>query len=98
MPSYFKGSIDSLTQNQGKKLRHLFLFIAVLGIGIFARTWEYRSLPPGLNQDEAENGVEAESLYKYGVDRNGVSFPVRFISWGSGQDALYGICLYHPLH
>jgi len=89
----FKDMFNSLTLKPGNNLKHLLLFITILGIGIFARTWEYRSLPPGLNQDEAENGVEAESLLKYGVDRNGVSFPVRFISWGSGQDALYGYML-----
>ena len=60
----FKDMFNSLTLKPGNNLKHLLLFIAVLGIGIFARTWEYRSLPPGLNQDEAENGVEAESLYK----------------------------------
>ncbi len=32
---------------------------------------------------------EAYSLYHYGMDRNGVSFPVNFISWGSGMDGLY---------
>ena len=67
---------------------HVVLFIAVLLIGIFARTWEFGSLPPGVNQDEASNGVDAFSLYHYGIDRNGVSFPVFMISWGGGQNAL----------
>ncbi len=57
-------------------------------MGFFARVWEYGSLPPGLAEDEASDGVEAMSLARYGMDRNGVSFPVRFISWGSGQDVL----------
>lgn len=93
MPILFKSAVNSLKINWKLNFKHHLLFFAILGIGIFARTWEYRSLPPGLNQDEAENGVEAQSLLKYGVDRNGVSFPVRFISWGSGQDALYGYML-----
>ncbi len=75
-----------------KKVRWL-LFFLILGLGIFARTWEFRSLPPGLNPDEASIGVDASSLLHYGVDRNAISFPVQFISWGSGQNALYGYLL-----
>jgi 4-amino-4-deoxy-L-arabinose transferase-like glycosyltransferase len=68
--------------------RRLLLFILILVLGIFARTWELGSLPPGINEDEASTGVDAFSLYRYGMDRNGVSFPVYMISWGSGQNAL----------
>jgi 4-amino-4-deoxy-L-arabinose transferase-like glycosyltransferase len=32
--------------------------------------------------------VDAFSLLRFGVDRNGVSFPVYMTSWGSGQNAL----------
>jgi hypothetical protein len=73
--------------------RYQILFVAILLLGIFARAWEFGSLPPGLNQDEATNGVDAYSIYKFGVDRNGVSFPVEFIAWGSGVSALYGYIL-----
>ena len=73
--------------------RHYVLFAAIIALGVFARVWEYRSLPPGLNQDDASNGVDAMSLYRYGTDRTGVPFPTRFVSWGSGQDALYGYVL-----
>jgi hypothetical protein len=66
----------------------ILLFCAILLLGIFARTWEFRSLPPGVNEDEASSGVDAFSLYHYGVDRNGISFPVYLVSWGSGQNAL----------
>jgi predicted MFS family arabinose efflux permease len=69
------------------------VFIAILLLGIFARTWEFGLLPPGLNQDEASIGVDAFSLYRFGVDRNGISYPVSFISWGSGQNALYAYVL-----
>jgi hypothetical protein len=62
----------------------------ILLVGIFERAWEFGSLPPGLNPDEASSGVDAFSLYRFGVDRNAVSFPVHFISWGGGQNALYG--------
>jgi len=73
--------------------KHWALLVLIIGVGFYARVWGYRTVPSGLNQDEAENGVEAMSLYRYGVDRNGVSFPTRFISWGSGTDALYAYTL-----
>jgi len=73
--------------------KRALLLLSVLSLGIFARAWEFRSLPPGLHQDEASIGVEAFSLLHYGVDRNNVSFPVHFIAWGSGQNALYGYVL-----
>ncbi|MBE7432933.1 MAG: glycosyltransferase family 39 protein [Anaerolineales bacterium] len=69
------------------------LFTAILLIGIFARVWEFASLPPGLNVDEASIGVEAYYLYKFGMDRFGLSYPVHFISWGSGQNSLYAYLL-----
>ena len=76
------------------KMTPFYLFFAfILSLGIFARIWEFSTLPPGLNQDEASIGVDAFSLYRFGVDRNGVSYPVHFISWGSGQNALYAYLL-----
>ncbi len=71
----------------------ILLFIVILLLGLFARAWEFRSLPPGLNQDEASSGVDAFDLLHFSVDRNAVSFPVIFISWGSGQNALYAYML-----
>lgn len=68
---------------------HLVLFFLILGLGGLLRFWNLGRTPPGLNQDEASIGVDAYSLYHYGVDHNGVSFPVNFIAWGSGQDGLY---------
>ena len=64
------------------------LFIIILTLGIFARVWNFGRVPPGLNIDEASIGLEAYDLYHFGIDRNGNSFPVSFISWGSGADAL----------
>lgn len=68
-------------------------FAIILLIGIFARTWEFASLPPGLNPDEASIGVEAYYLYKFGMDRYGMTYPVHLISWGSGQNAFYAYLL-----
>jgi len=69
------------------KVQWIFLFI--LAVGILARTWNFGRTPPGLNPDEASIGVEAYYLFKFGMDRNGISYPVHLISWGSGQNALY---------
>jgi hypothetical protein len=68
--------------------KHL-LFALILSAGILARVWDFGALPPGLRLDEASSGVDAYDLLRFGLDRNGVSFPVHFISWGSGQNALY---------
>jgi hypothetical protein len=84
------------------RIRNLFFFVTsnphllyfyILVLGIFARIWEFNKIPPGLNQDEASIGLEAYSLFHFGVDRMGISFPVNFISWGNGMDALYGYIL-----
>ena len=89
--------IEKLVQKYESKIRadqvRWFLFFLILVLGIFARTWEFHSLPPGLNPDEASNGVDAISIFRYGIDRNGISAPIKFISWGGGQNALYGYLL-----
>jgi len=65
------------------------LVIAAVVLGIAARVVDFDQVPPGLNQDEASIGYEAWSLLHDGIDRNGLSWPVHLISWGSGQNALY---------
>jgi hypothetical protein len=69
------------------------LFTLILAVGIVARIWEFASLPPGLNPDEASIGTEAYYLYKFGMDRYGLTYPVHLISWGSGQNAFYAYLL-----
>ena len=85
--------LASLQPRTRESQRQAVLFLLIMCIGIAARTWEWGRLPPGLNADEASIGVEAYDLAHFGVDRNGVSFPVHFIAWGSGQNALYGYIL-----
>ncbi len=70
-----------------------FILSAIVIIGCLMRTVAIGTLPAGLNQDEASIGYEAFSLANFGIDRNGYSFPVHFISWGSGQNALYAYIL-----
>lgn len=68
--------------------RYILLFI-ILVIGIAVRVYNISGVPAGLNQDEAYGNYEAYALVNYGVDSNGMSFPVHFVSWGSGMNTLY---------
>jgi hypothetical protein len=69
--------------------RDQILFFFILALGFFGRSWNFSSLPPGLNQDEASCGVDAYDLLHYGTDRNGETFPVHAIAFGSGQNTPY---------
>lgn len=46
------------------------------------------SIPNGMMSDEWSMIYESWSLAHYGIDRNGNSWPVYFVAWGSGQNAL----------
>lgn len=72
---------------------HALLFSAVLIIGILARAWQFGHVPPGLNPDEASIAVESYDLSTFGIDRNGMSYPVQFIAWGDGQSVPYAYLL-----
>lgn len=67
--------------------RH-FLFFLIMLIGIIVRIWRFSIVPADINQDEAFAGYEAYSLLHYGADSSGYPFPVYFVSWGSGMNAL----------
>ncbi len=60
----------------------------LLLLGAVLRLAALDALPFGLNQDEASAGYEAFALLSAGIDRCGKSWPVLFISWGSGQNVL----------
>jgi hypothetical protein len=88
--AWTKASVIKIRETLAGSWKHWALLVAIMALGIFARTWGYRSVASGLNQDEAENGVEAMNLYRYGADRNGVSFPtidVKKMFWNE----LYGV-------
>lgn len=67
----------------GTLLFWLFMFM-----GIFARLWQFGTIPGDINQDEAFSGYEAYSLLHYGIDSAGYRFPVYLTAWGSGMNAL----------
>lgn len=77
----------------GKRIKELLepwniLIFIIFLVGVVVRSYEFSSIPAGLNQDEAYAAYEAHSLLNYGVDSFGYAFPCYFISWGSGMNAL----------
>lgn len=56
--------------------------------GLILRLIWLEKLPYGLNQDEAAAGYDAWALLHGGADRHGNTWPVLFVSWGSGQNVL----------
>ncbi len=87
--NHSKSAFDKMLERLSLSQKELIIFLVILAIGIFARVWQFGALPPGVNVDEASIGIEAYDLYKFGMDRNAVSYPIHLISWGSGQNALY---------
>lgn len=66
------------------------VFLALILVGAAVRLILLGDIPAGLNQDEAAQGYNAWALLEYGIDQHGYHNPVQFVSWGSGQSALYG--------
>src|SRR5574344_59752 len=84
------GSIKKIgLKNWSIENKYKLLIYTILVIGMLIRTVEIANIPYGIGGDEASEGYEAYSLLHYGVDRHLKSFPVHFISWGSGQNSLY---------
>ena len=68
--------------------RELAAAVLLLALGCAVRLVCIGALPYGLNQDEASAGYEALALLQEGIDRCGSTWPVLFVSWGSGQNVL----------
>ena len=66
------------------------LFLALILVGAAVRLLWLGEVPEGAHQDEASVGYDAWALLEHGIDRHGHRYPVQFVAWGSGQDALYG--------
>src|SRR5215471_1105110 len=64
--------------------------VLILGLALAVRLYDFGSVPPGLNQDEASTGYDTWAVMHYGIDRNGFHLPMMFVSWGSGMYALPG--------
>ena len=70
------------------------LFFLIVGLGIFLRFYHLSTLPEGMHQDEVSNAYEAFCLANYGIDRNGYTYPIYPITWGSGGGSPVLIYLY----
>lgn len=75
-------------QYRKDRARELWTVFCILLFGFYVRLFFLGAVPFGLNQDEASAGYEAFALLTEGVDRCGKSWPVLFVSWGSGQNVL----------
>jgi len=72
--------------NENNKYRVVvFLLIALLG---FLHLFRLNEVPFGINIDEAGASYDALCIANYGTDRYGNAYPVYFINYGGGQNAL----------
>lgn len=67
----------------------IIIYISLIIVASILYLFKLSSIPAGLNVDEAGIVYDAMSLAKYGVDRYLYHFPVYFINFGGGQNALY---------
>lgn len=67
----------------------IFLFLILLGMGIFIRAFHFGTSPIGIHQDEAMAAVDAKALLEHGTDRFGMRYPVHFTAWGNSQMSVF---------
>ena len=65
------------------------IFFAILILAVFLNCYRLGDVPYGIHIDEAGMTYDAYSIANYGVDRFVKHFPVYFINFGGGQNALY---------
>lgn len=58
-------------------------------VTLFTSVFKFGEVPYGLNVDEAGMAYDAISIVNYGVDRYLKPYPVYFINFGGGQNAMY---------
>ena len=63
--------------------------ILVLLLGVAVKCIKFGVLMDQTQSDEMGCGYDAYCLLHYGTDRYGYSWPVYFINYGGGQNALY---------
>jgi len=79
-------SIEDINDNSR---RNKYIFALILLFSIVILVYKLGIVPYGLHVDEAGMAYDALSLSNYGVDRFLYNFPVYFINFGGGQNALY---------
>mgnify|MGYP001040558241 CR=1 FL=1 len=70
----------------------LFSYLCIGALFAVTRLWQLAVLPLGLHIDEVSMAYSAWCLAEYGVDWHLKSWPVYFINFGGGQNALYIYC------
>lgn len=78
-----------MKKNTIKILVDILIFIAIIGVALFVRSYKIESLPVGIHVDEAGMAYDAFCLANFGVDRYLNYLPVYLINFGGGQSALY---------
>lgn len=73
---------------QKKFMEHIWLVVCVFVIS-FMHLYRLVDVPYGLNVDEAGAAYDALCIARFGVDRYLNSWPVYFVNFGDGQNALY---------
>ncbi len=73
---------------QKKYGAYILLAVLILVLG-FMHLYRLTEVPYGLNVDEAGAAYDALCIARYGVDRYLNRFPVYFVNFGDGQNALY---------
>ena len=78
-------------ENKNKLLEKYanIIFLLIFFIATIAITYKVSNVPQGLHVDEAGAFYDAICISKYGVDRYLYKFPVYFVNFGGGQNALY---------
>lgn len=65
------------------------IFILFFILYAFLITYETDKIPTPYHVDEAGMAYDAINIAKYGIDRYSYKYPVYFINFGGGQNALY---------
>ncbi len=71
------------------KIKNNWLLLVILGLASCLRLIALSSHPEGTYTDEAYGAYIAYGLLTEGIDDRGCHFPIYFIAWGSGMNALY---------
>lgn len=77
-------------------MKQLLLVMLIVFMATIMRLYQFGSIPQGLNRDEASIGYTAYSLLMTGKEEHGVSWPLKFESFGDWKQPVY-IYLLLPL-
>ena len=70
-------------------MKHRWLVIGIIALGLILRLWMFGTIPYGVNRDEASLGYNAFSILNTGRDEHGVLIPWQLESFGDWKKPLY---------